>query len=114
MPAADRSVNSSLTQSGFGTLSRSDLMARVRSAGNGTTELRLRSLLRAAGITGWRTQLSLAGTPDFAFRRSKVAVFVDGCFWHGHACGRNLTPKRNAAFWKAKIASNRRRDIKVR
>src|ERR1017187_2904612 len=94
----------------FGGLSRSILMSRVRSKRNTTTELKLRSLLRAARLRGWRRDFPLLGNPDFVFSKSKLAVFVDGCFWHGHDCGRNLKPRRNAALWRQKIDGNQRRD----
>jgi len=94
----------------FGGLSRSALMSRVRSKGNATTELRLLTLLRSAGLRGWRRNFSLPGNPDFVFAQQKLAVFVDGCFWHGHGCGRNLTPRRNALLWQQKIEGNRGRD----
>jgi DNA mismatch endonuclease (patch repair protein) len=98
---------------------RSALMARIRSTGNASTEAALARVLRAAGLSGWRRQQAVRGRdragevfrvrPDFIFRARRVAVFVDGCFWHGcpeHG-GR---PKGNAAFWRAKFARNRERD----
>ncbi len=97
----------------FGKLTRSELMSRIKSRGNVTTEKRLLQLLRREHLSGWRRQLTLIGSPDFAWRKQKVAVFVDGCFWHGHDCGRNLTPKRNASAWKKKINGNKRRDRRV-
>ena len=97
----------------FGDLSRSELMRRIRSSGNKTTELALISLLRKAGLGGWRRHLPLPGKPDFAWRARKVAVFVDGCFWHGHNCGKNVTPVTNAVMWREKIEGNRRRDRRV-
>lgn len=97
----------------FGGLSRSALMLRVRSTGNQTTEKRLASLLRKAGLTGWRRRQPILGHPDFTWLNLKIAVFVDGCFWHGHDCGRNVTPKTNAAAWKNKIEGNRARDRRV-
>ena len=97
----------------FGGLSRSDLMSRVRSQGNSTTELRLAHLLREAGLRGWRRHYPVDGKPDFVWRKELVAVFVDGCFWHGHDCGRNLVAKTNAESWSAKIERNRRRDARV-
>ncbi len=100
--------------SGFGGLSRSALMSRVHSRGNKTTELRMVVLLRRYGLSGWRRHADLPGKPDFVWPRVRVAVFVDGCFWHGHACGRNLTPKTNAEFWEQKLAATRRRDRSVR
>lgn len=98
----------------FGGLRRSDLMARVRSYGNCTTELRMAKLLRGAHIKGWRRHLPLPGKPDFAWPNEKVALFVDGCFWHGHTCGRNLKPKVNQRAWEEKIEGNKRRDRRVR
>lgn len=62
---------------------RSKVMAAVRSRGNRDTELKLAAILRAHGITGWRRQQPMRGKPDFVFRREQLAVFVDGCFWHG-------------------------------
>ena len=94
----------------FGSLNRSQLMARVRSSGNKTTEQRMVKLLRKAGLKGWRRHLSLPGKPDFAWPALKVAVFVDGCFWHGHDCGKNINPRTNAEAWQNKIENNRRRD----
>jgi len=88
-------------------------MSRIRSAGNATTELRLLRLFRQAKVKGWRRNYPLPGKPDFAFPQSKVAVFVDGCFWHGHECGRNLTPMRNAKAWREKIDGNQQRDQRV-
>ncbi len=95
----------------FGGLSRSELMSRVRSKGNETTEIRLAKLLRKAGLNGWRRRQSLIGKPDFVWQREKLAVFVDGCFWHGHNCGRkNSSPKTNVKAWQSKIERNKTRD----
>src|SRR5687767_6028947 len=63
---------------------RSRVMARIRSRNTGP-ELALRRALHAAGVRGWRCHAKhLPGKPDLAFTRWRVAVFVDGCFWHGH------------------------------
>jgi DNA mismatch endonuclease (patch repair protein) len=97
----------------FGGLSRGQLMSRVRSKGNVTTEKRLASLLRSAGLRGWRRHQPLLGKPDFVWPKRKVAVFVDGCFWHGHDCERNLTPKTNVKQWREKIERNKSRDRQV-
>lgn len=84
-------------------------MAAVRSSGNRATELRLADIFREHGITGWRRRQPLPGKPDFVFRRERLAVFVDGCFWHG--CPRHLRmPQDNRPYWKAKIARNIHRD----
>lgn len=91
---------------------RSAVMALIRGRGNKATELRMIALFRAHGITGWRRNVRLFGKPDFVFRRERVAVFVDGCFWHG--CPRHATlPASNRAFWKAKLARNQSRDREV-
>jgi len=94
----------------FGSLTRSQLMARVKSSGNKTTEVRMVHLLRKAGLKGWRRHLTLPGKPDFAWPIQKVAVFVDDCFWHGHDCGKNVSPRTNAQAWQEKIRNNKRRD----
>lgn len=97
----------------FGGLSRGQLMARVRGVENKTTEQRLVVLLRSAGPAGWRRHRTLPGKPDFSWPRAKVAVFVDGCFWHGHGCGKNVTPRTNANAWREKINRNQTRDRRV-
>jgi DNA mismatch endonuclease, patch repair protein len=97
----------------FGGLSRSQLMSRVRSTGNKTTEQRLALLLRHFALHGWRRQQALPGHPDFVWRGAKVAVFVDGCFWHGHNCGKNITPQTNAKAWQEKLQRNRQRDRRI-
>jgi len=91
---------------------RSWVMSRVRGRGNESTEVLLAKLLRAEGIRGWRRHLPIPGRPDFSFPKQKVAVFVDGCFWHG--CPRCFRlPKQNRSFWRAKIGGNRKRDRSV-
>lgn len=89
---------------------RSAVMRAVKAAGTGP-ERRLLAALKALGLSPQVQARDLAGSPDFAFRRDRVAVFVHGCFWHGHDCARGArAPKSNAAYWAAKIARNRRRD----
>lgn len=91
---------------------RSERMSRVRSATNKSTELRLIALLRTTGIKGWRRGVAMPGKPDFVFRAAKLAVFVDGCFWH--RCPRHgRIPKTRVEFWTAKLARNRNRDQEV-
>jgi DNA mismatch endonuclease Vsr len=60
---------------------RSRVMSQIRSWGNKETELKLISILRAYGITGWRRHQPLPGRPDFMFRRERLVIFVDGCCW---------------------------------
>ena len=91
---------------------RSQIMAAVRSRGNKATELRLIQIFRRHGIKGWRRHLPTLGRPDFVFRNDRLAVFVDGCFWHG--CPKHLRkPKGNRRYWRYKIESNRQRDLFV-
>ena len=88
---------------------RSQVMAAVRSKGNKATELKLASIFRAAGITGWRRHQPLPGRPDFIFRRQRLAIFVDGCFWHGCRWHCRM-PKSHKSFWNSKINRNKTRD----
>jgi DNA mismatch endonuclease (patch repair protein) len=85
-------------------------MSSVKGRGNKTTELRLRLALVRNGISGWHLHpKGVAGVPDFFFPKEKVAVFVDGCFWHGcPRCGH--LPKNNSEFWKEKINRTKIRD----
>ena len=123
---------------------RSDVMSRIRGRGNKDTELALAKLLRAHRITGWRRQIQIRTSPqpspqrgegvrvkpDFIFPKARLAVFVDGCFWHGCPKHSNPTkwlrkssmPVRPASaiggrtgrtFWRAKLAANQARDRKV-
>lgn len=114
---------------------RSEVMSRIRGRGNKATELALAKLLRRHHITGWRRQKALtvrssrrkeaqssiqksvrASSPrllrvkvDFVFRQARLALFVDGCFWHG--CPKHATqPKNNRAFWQRKLTGNQQRD----
>jgi DNA mismatch endonuclease (patch repair protein) len=109
---------------------RSQVMSRIRSRGNKDTEMALMRVFRAQRIKGWRRHVevrvkgrstssrpspqsgegeSFRVRPDFVFPKLRVAVFVDGCFWHG--CPLHETkPKNNAAFWRRKLAGNKARD----
>jgi DNA mismatch endonuclease (patch repair protein) len=96
----------------FNKKKRSELMSRIRSCGNAATELRFIRLLTDSGITGWRRNQKIFGKPDFVFQKIKLAVFVDGCFWHG--CPKHCKiPAGNRAFWKKKFAANKSRDHRV-
>jgi DNA mismatch endonuclease (patch repair protein) len=91
---------------------RSAVMRSVRSKGNKSTELKLIEIFHELGITGWRRGYPVKGHPDFVFLNKKTAVFVDGCFWHGHDC-RNTRPKDNEEFWTKKRQRNIQRDAEV-
>lgn len=95
-------------------LERSQLMSKVRGRGNRSTEQQVEQVLRTCHIWGWvKHPARIRGCPDFYFTHSRIAVFVDGCFWHAcPKCGR--LPKSRRKFWAAKIDENRRRDLRVR
>jgi DNA mismatch endonuclease, patch repair protein len=96
----------------FSPAKRSQVMARIRSRGNIRTELRLIKVARLHKITGWRRNQKLFGSPDFTFRKARLVVFVDGCFWHG--CPRCYQrPKSNQDYWDKKVFRNRERDQQV-
>ena len=123
----------------FSKAKRSEVMSRIRSRGNRDTELVLVHLLRAHKISGWRRHslvrvasgkwqvtrkarasvlspvtrhLSLTVRPDFVFLKSRTAIFVDSCFWHG--CPKHATwPAHRAAWWRRKLAGNKKRDALV-
>lgn len=96
----------------FSTTKRSAIMRAVK-ARDTTPELAVRATVRALGY-GRRYRLNnrkLPGKPDLVFGGMRKAVFVHGCFWHGHDCKRGARqPKDNAAYWRAKIARNTARD----
>jgi DNA mismatch endonuclease (patch repair protein) len=89
---------------------RSAVMRRVKGQ-NTTPELKLRKLLTRLGLRYRLHRKDLPGSPDLAFMGRKVAIFMHGCFWHGHDCRRGARqPKANADYWTAKIGRNRARD----
>ncbi|QCI63148.1 very short patch repair endonuclease [Phreatobacter stygius] len=92
---------------------RRALMARVRQQGT-AAELTVAAALRSAGHAYRLNVRSLPGSPDFANRKRKWAIFVHGCFWHQHTgCKRATIPKANEAFWRDKFGANRRRDARA-
>ena len=84
---------------------RSGIMRKVKSSGNKSTEIKLIQYFKNHHITGWRRHYSVKGHPDFVFVDRRIAIFVDGCFWHGHDC-RNTRPADNADYWKKKRQRN--------
>jgi DNA mismatch endonuclease, patch repair protein len=94
----------------FSKKKRSEIMSVIRSKGNRTTEWRIRSRLISARLLGWKVNdVDVFGKPDFVFRKEKIAVFVDGCFWHGCKRCRSI-PSSNRKFWLTKIGKNQARD----
>lgn len=88
---------------------RSEIMSRIRSRGNKDTELALAKLLRQHCIAGWRRNQPVFGKPDFIFPKFRLAVFVDGCFWHG--CPKHSQPPQsNRSYWRDKMIQNKARD----
>lgn len=92
---------------------RSEVMRRVR--GRDTSpERKVRSLLTRMGLRYRLHRKDLPGSPDVVFPGRRLALFVHGCFWHGHDCARGArAPKANADYWAKKIARNRARDVEV-
>jgi DNA mismatch endonuclease (patch repair protein) len=84
-------------------------MAAIRQR-NTAPEVRLRRFLHAAGYRFRLHRRDLPGTPDIVFPARCKAIFVNGCFWHGHDCAGGRPPASNQAYWSEKIASNKRRD----
>ncbi len=111
-PCVERALRDKLVNGNFGEVSESHSrrMGAIQGRGNRTTEARFRAMLVRAGIRGWTMRTKgIRGKPDFFFAERKVAVFLDGCFWHGcPKCGH--VPRVNRPFWKAKIERNQRRD----
>ena len=92
--------------------SRSKLMSRIR--GRDTKpELVIRRLVHSMGYRFRLHASDLPGRPDMVFRSKRKVVFVHGCFWHQHSCGRGSRPKTNTDFWSSKLERNRTRDREV-
>ena len=91
---------------------RSEIMKKVRSKKNQSTELKLIELFKENNIHGWRRNYNVKGHPDFVFLDKRIAIFVDGCFWHGHDC-RNTRPKDNEAYWTKKRERNMKHDKEI-
>lgn len=92
-------------------IGRSENMRRIRSKDT-RPEVAVRQLVRRLGYVGYRLhRKELPGKPDIAFIGRRLAIFVHGCFWHGHDCKEGARrPKSNSSYWVPKIASNAERD----
>ena len=96
----------------FSKKKRSEVMSHIRARGNKDTELAMIQILRKNKIIGWRRNQHVFGKPDFVFPRQKVALFIDGCFWH--VCPDHCNfPKNNEEFWQKKLHINMNRDLTV-
>ncbi len=96
----------------FDKAKRSEIMKKVRSKNNKSTELKLIQIFKKNKIHGWRRNYKVKGHPDFVFLNKKIAIFVDGCFWHGHDC-RNTKPKDNQEYWDKKRERNMKHDKEI-
>lgn len=96
----------------FDKAKRSEIMSAVHSKLNKSTELKLIKIFKEYGIKGWRRNYKVKGHPDFVFLDKKIAIFVDGCFWHGHDC-RNTRPSENFEYWAKKRKRNMDHDREV-
>ncbi|MFN3960541.1 MAG: very short patch repair endonuclease [Parvularculaceae bacterium] len=94
----------------FSKKKRAEIMRAVKGCDTGP-ELKLRKALNARGFRYRLNDRRLPGSPDLVFPKHRAVLFVHGCFWHGHDCARGRRkPKTNAAYWRAKIARNVKRD----
>lgn len=91
---------------------RSQIMRSVKSRNTKSTEIALIKLLKENHISGWRRTYQVKGHPDFVFLEKRIAIFVDGCFWHGHDC-RNTRPSDHAEYWQKKRDRNIQRDKEI-
>ncbi len=91
---------------------RSSVMRCIKDSGNASTELKFLSVMKQYKLTGWRRNFPAYGRPDFVFPKEKIAVFVDGCFWHGCPKHKQI-PETNTEYWRDKIRKNRQRDRRV-
>ena len=88
---------------------RSAVMSRIRSR-NTKPEIVVRKALHAAGLRFRLHRKDLPGRPDLVFPSRRLAVFVDGCFWHQHGCRLSHIPRSRLTYWEPKLARNRQRD----
>ena len=92
---------------------RSKIMAKVKSRDTGP-EMQVRRSLHRSGHRFQIHRADMPGRPDLLFPKHKVALFVNGCFWHSHGCKKSRLPKSNVEYWKAKIEQNVGRDSRAR
>ena len=89
---------------------RSKIMSKIRSK-NTKPELLVRKYIFSKGYRYRIHNKNLPGNPDISIKKYKIAIFINGCFWHGHDCDIGHLPKSNADFWREKIEKNRKRDL---
>lgn len=86
-------------------------MARIRQKST-APEMVVRRFLHATGLRYSLHRRDLPGRPDIVFPKRRVAIFVHGCYWHGHACRAGRAPSTNLAYWAPKLAANKERDAR--
>lgn len=96
----------------FDTEKRADIMQQIKSKMNKSMGLRLIEGFKHTGTTDWRRNYPVKSHSDFVFPQIKIAVFVDGCFWHGHDC-RNTRPVNHQEYWQKKRERNMKHDKEV-
>jgi DNA mismatch endonuclease (patch repair protein) len=96
----------------YSVATRSYVMSRIRGR-NTKPEVLLRQALWVAGLRGYRTHGALPGRPDIVLTRVRLAVFVDGCFWHSCPKCRIPAPTSRTAYWQPKLRRNKVRDQRV-
>ena len=94
----------------FSIQKRSEIMSKIRSKDT-KIEIKVRHWLYHHGIRYRKNCKTIVGKPDIAIKKYKIAIFVNGCFWHGHdECNKSRLPKSNLVFWKGKLETNKERD----
>jgi DNA mismatch endonuclease (patch repair protein) len=91
---------------------RSEVMSKIRGFGNKETEIALIKIFSRHKIVGWRRRQKVFGKPDFVFWKQRVAIFVDGCFWHQCPLHSSI-PRQNQEFWQKKLQATTLRDKQV-
>lgn len=89
-------------------------MSHIKSAET-KIEIKVRKWLYKNGVRYRKNSRNILGTPDISIKKYKIAIFINGCFWHGHYnCKLATVPKTNTDFWVDKIKKNKVRDIKIK
>jgi DNA mismatch endonuclease (patch repair protein) len=87
-------------------------MSKVRSSNNKSTEIKFKMAMVRSGLKHWRIRPKMLFSPDFIFEKKRIAIFIDGCFWHGCSLCKKY-PSSNKEYWTNKILKNKNRDKKA-